>query len=315
MGCTELLPLLALFIIGLLVHVFSSVTNEILDKEEDRKRGDLQSHPLASGELDTKKAIRIAFAASFLLVTMTVLVFESEMATVLLLTSVALFGAYNVLNRSLPCTEFIFAGAFICLALFGSLAVGVTDVYVAIFVAVAVGLHALSILTIYIGLWTYQFGTEGERGTIPWLMGARERGGRFFSTALFLAYSSVIQTLFLASVLLPFLLNRLPYEDHRGQVVVLFLSVLAAGMITYRTLASPLYDQKSIRLSSVVHYILVGIAFSMMFIGVTPWAIILAFLPLLEMYAVAQLLGTGILSPSMGSMPPRPVAKVVEASR
>ena len=303
MGINSPLEILALFLIGIFAHGFFAVFNELMDVEEDKRLGNLFAHPLASGEFERKKARSMVMAFPILAIVLAFLIFEGIAPILFLSISLALFTAYNVLNKTLPGTEFVLASAFTSLALFGCAAGGFSNSIIAIAFSFATGIHALNILTIYLGLWHAQFWREDVKMTLAHFLGARKRGERLIPTVWFLAYGSILQTLFFGAILLPFILGEMTYN--RGQIVTLFLVILGAIFVTYRVMAAQIYNPRKIARSSASHYILVGAALPLMLASINVWVMLIALFPLLEVYLVTRSTGGSIISPPMGTMPAR----------
>ena len=293
--------LTGLFLSGLFLHFFFSASNDIMDVDEDRKRGSLRNHPLAAGEITPRKANTVAFlsllAAALIFTSLSLYAGTVSAPLVFFLMGVVLLSSYNVVNKMLPGTEFLLMLGFISLSLSGSALGGFPDPLLAVLISLLLGFHLLVLVTVFNGVWEAKDRVEGEKALLSFILGARKRGNRFLSSPLFLIYSLAVQGVLLLLLLLPFTLGDLPYW--RGQLALVFLLYLGGMLFAYRVITAPIYDENVIARSGVYYYITIGTALPMLFAAVHPGIMLLALLPFLEVAAAKRLLGVPAMAPTM----------------
>lgn len=132
MGLRDGVLLFLLFVVGLLLHVYGFVLNEIFDVEVDRKSGDLQGKPLVSGDISVRQAYGVVVVSVVVLCVVMGVVFSSVVSFVLLVISLVLAGVYDVFGKRLVGADFVLAGSFFFICLCGSSTVSLEFSLVAI---------------------------------------------------------------------------------------------------------------------------------------------------------------------------------------
>ena len=131
MGLRDGVLLLVLFFIGLLIHVYGFVLNEIFDVNVDRKSDDLQDKPLVSGSVSVRQAYWVVGVSLVLLCVLMVAFFQAVVPFVLLILSLLLASVYDVFGKRLVGADFVLAGSFFCICLCGSSTVSLELSFVA----------------------------------------------------------------------------------------------------------------------------------------------------------------------------------------
>jgi len=97
----ELTPstFVALGVVGVLLHIWGFVLNEVKDKEYDKRYSDSSGHPLAGDDISAVHATIVAWVAGGIAVTFCAIMFNSLFGIVLLLISFAAGTFYNVYSK------------------------------------------------------------------------------------------------------------------------------------------------------------------------------------------------------------------------
>lgn len=89
----------ALGVVGILLHTWGFVLNEVKDKEYDERYSDSSGHPLAGGDISTAHANAVAWVAGGIAVTFCTIIFNSLFGILLLLMSFAAGTFYNIYSK------------------------------------------------------------------------------------------------------------------------------------------------------------------------------------------------------------------------
>lgn len=119
MNQREPFPLLVLFLVGLLYHIFGFVLNEYIDIEVDKKSADLKEKPLVSGAITKNTALSvvvISLVGACALLTF----FQSVFPFIFFLVALLLGALYDTYGKKMPGFDFILAGGFFFLCLTGA---------------------------------------------------------------------------------------------------------------------------------------------------------------------------------------------------
>ena len=122
----DLLPLLLIFIVGGLFHVFGFVLNEWADLDVDRASSDLSDKPLVAGAVSDREALAIAVGAAVVSFIPLALVTQDPWAFLLLALAIALGAIYDLYGKHVP-LDLVLAGSLTLLLVTGVVASGKFD--------------------------------------------------------------------------------------------------------------------------------------------------------------------------------------------
>jgi hypothetical protein len=86
-------------IVGVLLHIWGFVLNEVKDKEYDERYSDSSGHPLAGGDISTTHASAVAWGAGGIAIAFSAVIFNSLFGIILLLMSFAAGTFYNIYSK------------------------------------------------------------------------------------------------------------------------------------------------------------------------------------------------------------------------
>ncbi len=125
-GWEDLLPLILLFIVGGLFHVFGFVLNEWADLDVDSASSDLSDKPLVAGDVSARAALSIAVGAAIVSFIPLALVTQDPWAFALLGLAIAMGAIYDLYGKRVP-LDLVLAGSLTLLLATGVVASGEFD--------------------------------------------------------------------------------------------------------------------------------------------------------------------------------------------
>jgi len=98
-GNISIQTFIVLGILGVLLHVWGFVMNEVQDAEYDRMNGDSDGHPLAQGMLDKRSATILSWGCGIVALVLSLIYFSSLLGSLALLASFGAGIAYNYYSK------------------------------------------------------------------------------------------------------------------------------------------------------------------------------------------------------------------------
>jgi len=87
-------------VLGVLLHTWGFILNEVKDKEYDRRYSEASGHPLAGGDIKTSHASIVAWIAGIIALVLSVIMFDSLIGVLFLVMSFAAGTFYNVYSKT-----------------------------------------------------------------------------------------------------------------------------------------------------------------------------------------------------------------------
>jgi len=231
MNQREPLPLLVLFLVGLLYHVFGFVLNEYIDIEVDKKSADLKKKPLVSGVITKSTALSIVIISSVSACTLLAL-FQSALPLILFLLALSLGALYDIYGKKMPGFDFVLAGGFSFLCIAGASTVSFSFSLLVYLVCLLYFFHIVFNNAVEGGLKDIDHDALGGAKTIATRMGVHIHNGVLQTTLLFRVFAYSIQLAFFGTLIILGMQPELALLG--GSIFLPFITVLL-GLVVFAT--------------------------------------------------------------------------------
>ena len=199
--------LTALFIIGLLAHIFTFVQNDYYDITIDSKSKYVSSRPLVTGSI-TKKIAFTIFLASFIISLLIAIVFLFRLYSfVFLLLSFLFMTLYNKYSKKFYGMEYILSIGVFTYGIFGALTVSNNISYLAIIVAFFGFMQWLFSVGISANLKDVEYDIKQGIKTTPTVFGVKVSNKELIIPPLFKIYTVGIKIIHILLAASPFFLG------------------------------------------------------------------------------------------------------------
>jgi len=282
--------LFVLFLIGFLGHSFGFVLNDILDFNLDRKSTEISDRPLISGTISLKNAWIFALACLFLaFIIAFVLAFPSGnfFPLLLMVVSAASIVVYNVISKKFPFMDvFVGAGIFFFI-LYGAVAVsgslsGVSNL--AWIVCVLGTVQVMFMQIVAGGMKDIENDFLQGAQTAAVRLGVRVSHGKLKVSKSFFGIAFVLQIIDIVLVFSPFFLfsefSKISFLTYVQWALLGLISVLML-VLSYRLLTMKSFVRKQARKYIGSHYMINFALVPVMLMTLSPYAILIAFMPAL----------------------------------
>lgn len=255
-----------LFIIGLLVHVYFFVLNEIKDVEFDKKSKDLSQKPLLNGSIKIEKACYVVISSVILVLIFTFIFFYDRLY-ILLALSLASFlfgGLYDIYGKKLPHADYLTALTVFFMALYGGFSV-TTNLGLLTYIIALLALVQMLINNIIAGLKDVDHDFIAGGLSTPLRMKVKVEGEFFHVSKRFIAYIVFLKIIHIFLTILPFTMNLIVYETWQFYIVLILIFIAVVFMIRFLTIKK--FEREKIKRAigfhemfafMVVPFILVG---------------------------------------------------------
>jgi len=226
-----------LFIIGLLVHTYFFVLNEIRDIEFDKKSKDLSQKPLLDGSINIKQAYYLVILSVVLVLFLTFIFFYDRLY-ILLIVSLAAFlfgGLYDVYGKKLPHADYLTALTVFFMALYGGFSV-TTELGFFSYIIILLAFFQMLINNIIAGLKDVDHDFIAGGLSTPIRMGVKVEGEFFLVSKRFFAYITSLKIVHISLTILPFTLNLIVYENWQVYMVLILIFIAVVFMIRFLTI-------------------------------------------------------------------------------
>lgn len=226
-----------LFVIGLLVHTYFFVLNEIKDVEFDKKSKSLSEKPLLDGSINIKQAYYLVIS-SVVLVLIFSLIFFYDRFYILLFVSLASFlfgGLYDIYGKKLPHADYLTAFTVFFMALYGGFSVTINLGLLTYIIALLAFVQML-INNIIAGLKDVDHDYIAGGLSTPLRMKVKVEGELFLVSKRFIAYIVSLKTIHILLTILPFAMNLIVYENWQFYIVLILIFIAVVFMIRFLTI-------------------------------------------------------------------------------
>jgi 4-hydroxybenzoate polyprenyltransferase len=190
MGQHDPLPLMILFCIGVLFHIYGFVLNDYADIEVDKKSVDLKKKPLVSGLIPMHHALIITFIAVVSIYILTIAFFYSAFSVLVLSLAIFLGGIYDYFGKKIShISDFFVAGALAFIVLYGASTVSSSLTVIVYIISLMIFIGIVFANAVEGGLKDVDHDYLGGAKTIPTLLGVKVVDGRLLMSKRFLGFA------------------------------------------------------------------------------------------------------------------------------
>jgi 4-hydroxybenzoate polyprenyltransferase len=256
MGQHDPWPLLILFCIGILFHIYGFVLNDYADVEVDKKSVDLKKKPLVSGLIPTYHALIITFIAVVSIYILTITFFYSAFSVLVLSVSLFLGGIYDYFGKKIShISDFFVAGALALFVLYGASTVSPNITVIAYIISLMIFIGIVFANAVEGGLKDVDHDYLGGAKTIPTLLGVKVVDGRLLMTKRFLGFAYGLIVLCFLLLFFLFMQPAINFFDGdylRLSIVVVLLVLIL--FVSFKFLSLSLFNRlKMKRLYAVMN--------------------------------------------------------------
>jgi len=196
-----------LFIIGLLVHIFTFVQNDYYDVEIDSKSKYVSNRPLPTGCISQKTAFFI-FVSSFIFsLILAIVFFFTFYSFIVLLLSFLLVTLYNKYSKRLSGMEYILSTGVFTYGIFGALTVSNNITYLAILISAMGFMQWLFSVGISANLKDVEFDSKVCIRTTPMVFGVHLSDKKLMIPVSFSSYAFGIKIIHILIAVISFVLG------------------------------------------------------------------------------------------------------------
>jgi 4-hydroxybenzoate polyprenyltransferase len=196
-----------LFIIGLLVHIFTFVQNDYYDFEIDSKSKYVSNRPLPTGGISQKTAFFI-FVSSFILsLILAIVFFFTFYSFIVVLLSFLLVTLYNKYSKRLSGMEYILGTGVFTYGIFGALTVSNSITYLAILISAMGFMQWIFSVGISANLKDVEFDSKVGIRTTPMVFGVHVSDKKLMIPVTFSLYAFGIKLIHILIAVIPFVLG------------------------------------------------------------------------------------------------------------
>ena len=238
-----LLPdIMALFTIGILVHVFGFVLNEFVDMDMDRKSPHLTKKPLVSGTVSKRNALAISLLSLAASLILCALYFRNFTALMILAGALCFGGLYDILGKKMPGSDLLLGGWAFGFCLFGAAAVTLSFTPFTYLIGALIFLRVMFENGVLGDLKDVEQEAQNGVRTMPILLGVKLSKGRLHVTRNFKFYAYALEITFIMLVLVSI-------AFFNGNLIVIAFAMLfaAAMLFTMQFLSSQKYDREKLK--------------------------------------------------------------------
>jgi 4-hydroxybenzoate polyprenyltransferase len=305
----NLFVLLLLFLVGFLGHTYGFVLNDIIDYKIDKTSKEIRDRPLISGTISIKKAWTFAVTsmiAAFIIALYLAYSFQNFFPIIILAISGSFITLYNLISKKYPFTDiFVALGIFFLIvygAFYGNPVIhsfsGITNL--AWIVCVLGSIQVLFMQIVAGGMKDIENDYRKGANTLAIKMGVRINKGNLEVCLAFKTLAYLIQFSDLVLVFLPFLFIwdiTTPLLLNYFQWAALTVVGILMFILSYKLLTMKKFERFKARKLIGSHYITNFALVPIMLMMLTPWAILIAFLPALGFISSNIILHGTILQP------------------
>jgi 4-hydroxybenzoate polyprenyltransferase len=256
MGQHDPWPLLILFCIGVLFHIYGFVLNDYADIEVDKKSVDLKKKPLVSGLIPTQHALIIIIVAVVCIYILIIAFFYSVLSVLILSLALFLGGIYDYFGKKIShISDFFVAGALAFTVLFGASTVSSNITIIIYIISLLIFIGIVFANAVEGGLKDVDHDYLGGAKTIPTLLGVKVADGCLLMTKRFLAFAYGLIALCFLLLIFLFMQPAINFFDGdylRLCIVGVLLVVIL--FVSYKFLSLSLFNRlKMKRLYAVIN--------------------------------------------------------------
>jgi len=217
---------LALFIIGILFHIFLFVYNELRDITIDKASDKLKGKPLVDGSITVGSAKTIVIL-SIVLISILTIVFFRERAIMLMpiiLLMILFGGLYDILGKRFLHADYFIATSLFLLAIYGGFSV-TKNLSALVYIICALAFIQMLAQNIVAGL--KDVGHDYLAGGIstPLRMGVKIKEKNILIPKKFITYITVLKIIHIILILTPFIYRMISFETWQIVIVIVLIAL------------------------------------------------------------------------------------------
>jgi len=232
-GMFNLFNLSILFFIGVLLHIFTFVQNDIFDVSVDKQSIYVSKRPLIIGSISQKEAFYIVVFSFLLSIILAFIFVFTPLSFIFLLLSFLFVSLYNKYSKRIFFMEYLLSIGVFTFGLFGAFSVSSTISSLAIIICFFSFIQWLFSVGVFANLKDVEYDTKVGIKTTPTLFGVKIIDNQLFIPNVFKVYAFGIKILHIFIALLPLLfgltsiyVNSLPIPLFSFVILSIFILFL-----------------------------------------------------------------------------------------
>jgi len=223
---------LALFIIGIIFHIFLFVYNELRDLAIDKTSDKLKGKPLVDGSITVRSAKTVVILSIALTLILTIVFFRGRAIILFptILLTLLFGGLYDILGKRFLHADYFIATSVFLLAIYGGFSV-TSNLSALVYIICALAFIQMLAQNIVAGLKDVDHDYLVGGISTPLRMRVKTKGKNILIPKKFIAYISILKTIHVILILTPFIYRMIPFETWQI-IIVLVLVVLTIFFMT-----------------------------------------------------------------------------------
>ncbi|MDG6218962.1 MAG: UbiA prenyltransferase family protein [Candidatus Thermoplasmatota archaeon] len=302
----DVIMLFILFLIGFSGHTFGFVFNDIIDYKIDKKSREISDRPLISGTISLRNAWIFALSfisIAFIIASLISYVSSNYFPLIILFLSAIFIILYDLISKKFPFMDILVALGIFFFILYGA----ATQVEsfseitsIAWFVCVLGAIQVLFMQIVAGGLKDIENDYRSGAKTAAVSLGVRVTENILYTSTSFQLLAFLLQIINLALVFIPFFILE-PFSSTNSLRIIqwLLLGLISSLMflLSYKLMNMGAFNRKKARAYIGSHYMINFALVPILLMTLNPWAIILAFFPMIGFVLSNLILHGTILQP------------------
>jgi len=285
-----LLPLLILFCIGCLSHVYGFVINDLVDIKVDKLSNELFARPLVSGSISRKKATIFAVVCMIFSFIISIFFYKDLVSYIflfsILIIAYILATIYNFASKKYPGMDFFVAGAVFFLILFGAATISTTQLLSnpLIWIVALIGALQVLFMNMFNGaIKDIDHDEKGLANTLAIRLGAKTRKGKITLPTSFKTVGYTVELVRSFLIFIPFLF-LIPFNQIEEiaiilRIAILFIFTIITLFSIYKLFSIKTFNRNHIRKWIGIIVIVMYATTPIMLSSLNPYIILVAFVP------------------------------------
>lgn len=223
--------LLILFFIGVFLHIFTFVQNDIFDIKVDSRSAYVSKRPLVTG-LISKKEATILVDFSFIIAVIFTIVFVFKiLSLIFLLLSFLFVSLYNKYSKKFSFMEYVLSIGVFTFGLFGAFTVSNSISVLAVIVCLFSSIQWLFSVGVFANLKDVEYDSKDGIKTTPTVLGVKIENNNMIVPVGFRVYAFGIKILHILIAALPFLFGLTSIYTNSLPIPLILFIVLSMVII------------------------------------------------------------------------------------
>lgn len=249
-GESNFFHLSVLFLIGILVHIFGFVQNDVYDIEIDKRSKYVKNRPLVTGAISMKNAELIVIVSFSISIILAVSFLFTLFSFIVLLFSFVCMTIYNKYSKEFYGMEYALSLGVFCCGIFGALTVSRNVSILSMIVSFTAFMQWLFSVGISANLKDVEYDSKLGIRTTPMAFGVKVSTKKFLMPTYFKFYAVSIKSIHIFVISLPFFLGytsifvyNIPFPGLFFLIITVILLVMTSGILS----SSPQERKKMLR--------------------------------------------------------------------